>query len=125
MSASPHIPLRRAPAGEAWLPSERDEPGVQDERRAQAPIKGRGTATQVSHRFQTEARARQDDGWAASTADGSAVADGEPAAPTVRTQLTLQDARSILSRNDSPDVPFELAINSYRGCEHVMWNSSC
>jgi DNA repair photolyase len=118
MSASPHIPLRRAPAGEAWLPSERDEPGVQDERRAQAPIKGRGTATQVSHRFQTEARARQDDGWAASTADGSAVADGEPAAPTVRTQLTLQDARSILSRNDSPDVPFELAINSYRGCEH-------
>jgi DNA repair photolyase len=39
-------------------------------------------------------------------------------APQPLTRLTLQDARSILSRNDSPDVPFELAINSYRGCEH-------
>jgi DNA repair photolyase len=118
MAAYPHIPLRRASAGEALALSARDETGVPDERQAQAPIKGRGTATQVSHRFQTEARARQDDGWAASSADGQAVADGEPAVPKVRTQLTLQDARSILSRNDSPDVPFELAINSYRGCEH-------
>jgi len=118
MAAYPHIPVRRASADEALPHPVRDEGGVPDGRRFQAPIKGRGTATQVSHRFQTEARARQDDGWAARSADGSAVADGEPAAPTVRTQLALQDARSILSRNDSPDVPFELAINSYRGCEH-------
>ncbi len=110
--------MRRASAGEALPLPVWDEAGVPDGRQGQVPIKGRGTATQVSHRFQTEARARQDDGWAAGSADGQVVADGEPAAPTVRTQLTLQDARSILSRNDSPDVPFELAINSYRGCEH-------
>jgi DNA repair photolyase len=86
-----------------------------DGRHAQPPIQGRGTATQLPHRFQTEARARQDDGWAAGV---SADTDGVATAPRPLTQLTLQDARSILSRNDSPDVPFELAINSYRGCEH-------
>ncbi len=82
---------------------------------AQAPLKGRGTATQVRHRFEVLERTRQDDGWETGAA---LAADQEAAPPKVITQLTLQDARSILSRNDSPDVPFELAINSYRGCEH-------
>lgn len=39
-----------------------------------------------------------------------------PDAP--KTSVTAEQARKILSRNDSPDIPFEVAINPYRGCEH-------
>ncbi|SAI68085.1 radical SAM protein [Bordetella ansorpii] len=41
-----------------------------------------------------------------------------PDAAALRTEVRAEQARSILSRNDSPDVPFEVAINPYRGCEH-------
>ncbi len=34
------------------------------------------------------------------------------------TEVTLEQARSILSANDSPDIGFDLSINPYRGCEH-------
>ena len=40
----------------------------------------------------------------------------EPAAP--KTQVTAEAARKMLSRNDSPDIPFDVAVNPYRGCEH-------
>ncbi len=43
---------------------------------------------------------------------------GPKSAPRPATVLTMQAARSILSRNDSPDVPFDQALNAYRGCEH-------
>jgi len=39
-----------------------------------------------------------------------------PSAP--KTTVTAEEARKILSRNDSPDIPFEVAANPYRGCEH-------
>ncbi|WP_304505265.1 PA0069 family radical SAM protein [Achromobacter sp. ACRQX] len=39
-----------------------------------------------------------------------------PAAP--KTTVTAEEARKILSRNDSPDIPFDVAANPYRGCEH-------
>jgi DNA repair photolyase len=39
-----------------------------------------------------------------------------PAAP--KTTVTAEEARKILSRNDSPDIPFDVAVNPYRGCEH-------
>jgi len=42
--------------------------------------------------------------------------DGLPAA--LRTQVTLEQARSIISRNQSPDIPFDRSVNPYRGCEH-------
>jgi DNA repair photolyase len=32
-----------------------------------------------------------------------------------------EDARSVISSNDSPDIFFDRSINPYRGCEHVMW----
>jgi DNA repair photolyase len=54
------------------------------------------------------AREAFDDGW---TPD-------EPAETPVATQVALERARSIISRNDSPDVPFDQSINPYRGCEH-------
>src|SRR6185369_3460828 len=50
----------------------------------------------------------EDDGW---------HRDEEPA-PRPDTHVTEERARSIISRNDSPDIHFEQSINPYRGCEH-------
>jgi DNA repair photolyase len=38
--------------------------------------------------------------------------------PLLRTQFIEDDTQSILTRNDSPDVPFTYSVNPYRGCEH-------
>jgi len=42
--------------------------------------------------------------------------DGD--APRLRTTVTVERPRTIISRNASPDVPFDRSINPYRGCEH-------
>lgn len=96
-----------------------------DPRRSADPIKGRGTATQWAHRFSGTERERLDTGWpssaSASTADEHPAGQGTEdalATPAVATQVTPENARSILSRNDSPDIPFTTSINPYRGCEH-------
>jgi len=68
----------------------------------------RGALSQIQGRFESEARAPFDDGWAAE----------EEAAPPLPTTVKEERARSIIARNDSPDVPFEQSINAYRGCEH-------
>lgn len=39
-------------------------------------------------------------------------------APTLRTTVTVEKPKTIISRNRSPDVPFDRSINPYRGCEH-------
>ncbi|WP_298924832.1 PA0069 family radical SAM protein [uncultured Ramlibacter sp.] len=74
-------------------------------------IKGRGAASRMAHRFERDARQVFDDGW--TTLDQE---QGEQAAP--RTEVIWEDARSIITANDSPDVYFERSINPYRGCEH-------
>ncbi|WP_417221497.1 PA0069 family radical SAM protein [Achromobacter spanius] len=38
--------------------------------------------------------------------------------PVPKTTVTAEEARKMLSRNDSPDIPFDVAVNPYRGCEH-------
>ncbi len=68
----------------------------------------RGARSQIQGRFETAARSPFDDGW---TRD-------EPADAQIRTTVAEERARSIISRNDSPDIPFELSVNPYRGCEH-------
>ncbi|MCU0773327.1 MAG: PA0069 family radical SAM protein [Ideonella sp.] len=73
------------------------------------PIKGRGTAWAVAHRFDRLARERFDDGWGSCPEDTGA----QPV-----TQVTFEHARSILTSNDSPDIGFEQSVNPYRGCEH-------
>ena len=59
-------------------------------------------------RFETAAREAFDDGWTAE----------EPDDRELKTQVTIERARSIVSHNDSPDVGFSQSINPYRGCEH-------
>ena len=68
----------------------------------------RGALSQIQGRFETEARSPFDDGWA----------DEEQIDKTFNTTVTEERARSIIARNDSPDIPFEQSINPYRGCEH-------
>jgi DNA repair photolyase len=72
------------------------------------PRKGRGAASNDSGRFEAEKRTPFDDGW------GSA--DEEP--PPLATTLTVDSTRTIIARNDSPDIGFDRSINPYRGCEH-------
>ena len=48
--------------------------------------------------------------------DAREALDGAP--PPLRTTVTIEQPRTIISRNQSPDVPFDRSINPYRGCEH-------
>jgi DNA repair photolyase len=73
------------------------------------PIKGRGAASNAEGRFEATHTEPVDDGW---------FPDEEHAAWRPVTTVTEECARSIISRNDSPDIPFEQSINPYRGCEH-------
>jgi DNA repair photolyase len=77
-------------------------------------IKGRGSASSMAHRFSTDTREGFDDGWG--TVDDTAAQRDESAPPA--TQVILEDAKSIITRNDSPDIYFDYSINPYRGCEH-------
>lgn len=75
------------------------------------PIKGRGATSHLAGRFETRTAEAVDDGW---SPDDSA----EFAAPRLRTDVRAEIARSIISRNSSPDVGFNQSVNPYRGCEH-------
>ncbi|HVL35837.1 MAG TPA: radical SAM protein, partial [Burkholderiales bacterium] len=68
----------------------------------------RGARSYLPGRFESVAREPFDDGWTPEDAP----------ATELRTQVTLERARSIVSLNDSPDVGFDRSINPYRGCEH-------
>jgi len=48
----------------------------------------------------------------------AAILELEGERPGPKTTVALEDAKSIISRNQSPDVPFDQSINAYRGCEH-------
>ncbi len=75
-------------------------------------LKGRGVAHRQPHRFERDQRAAFDDGWG--TLDAAA---DEGAAPPA-TEVTWEDCKSAITRNDSPDIGFHLGLNPYRGCEH-------
>jgi DNA repair photolyase len=70
--------------------------------------RGRGAQTNETGRFERVHREPFDDGWDES--------DEGPA--PLRTTVTAEAARVIITRNDSPDVGFDRSINPYRGCEH-------
>ena len=75
-------------------------------------IKGRGTATAMPHRFEQRGREQYDDGWG--SLDQDAAEEHLPPA----TQVIEEMAKSILTRNSSPDIGFDRSVNAYRGCEH-------
>ena len=80
-----------------------------DEELPDKPIKGRGAVSNRSGRFEATARVLIDDGWGGPFDDDL---------PPLRTTLGVDAARSVISRNNSPDIVFDASINPYRGCEH-------
>jgi DNA repair photolyase len=69
---------------------------------------GRGAVSNPSGRFESTRAEAVDDGW------GSL----DEELPPLQTTVLPEPARSIISRNKSPDIPFDQSINPYRGCEH-------
>lgn len=68
---------------------------------------GRGAASNRVGRFEPYARVAVDDGW-----------ERDPDEPVLRTEVAVERPRSVITRNTSPDIPFDRSINPYRGCEH-------
>jgi DNA repair photolyase len=72
--------------------------------------KGRGAVSNLQGRYEVYGREQFDDGWE------HADEDGEPR--VWKTHITDEVAKTILTRNSSPDLPFNVSLNPYRGCEH-------
>jgi len=72
------------------------------------PRKGRGAGINPEGRFENVDREAFDDGWD----------KPEEELPPLRTYVTEERVKSIITRNDSPDIPFTQSINPYQGCEH-------
>jgi DNA repair photolyase len=72
------------------------------------PRKGRGAVSNITGRYETQLIETVDDGWW----------QEEEELPALKTTVTPELAKTILSRNQSPDIPFSVSLNPYRGCEH-------
>src|SRR5687768_11073920 len=98
-----------------------------------APLKakkGRGAISNLQGRHEFLTREEVDDGWSyhseAATAGATEISgtDTDPRSlqgegrAAWKTEIIEEHAKSILSRNLSPDVPFGVSLNPYRGCEH-------
>lgn len=68
--------------------------------------RGRGTAANPHNRFAPTCSEAYDDGWE------------QDVPPTRATEIRLEQAKTVLTRNQSPDVGFDRSVNPYRGCEH-------
>lgn len=75
-----------------------------------AARKGRGAVSNLQGRYEVNGREEVDDGWERD----------EDEATGIRTVVSDELAKTILSRNSSPDIPFNVSLNPYRGCEHVI-----
>lgn len=71
-----------------------------------APQKGRGTTYNPLNRFSPSHSTVEDDGWY------------QDVPATQGTEIRIETAKTIITRNTSPDLPFDRSINPYRGCEH-------
>ena len=69
--------------------------------------RGRGARSNHTGRFEAESREDFDDGW-------ESLGDLD----VFKTEVKEEAARTIITRNDSPDISFDRSINAYRGCEH-------
>jgi DNA repair photolyase len=68
--------------------------------------RGRGAVANPDSRYAAHQREPFDDGWP------------QDEVPKLRTELSVDASRTVISRNQSPDIPFDRSINPYRGCEH-------
>ncbi|WP_370283267.1 PA0069 family radical SAM protein [Pseudooceanicola sp.] len=70
-------------------------------------LRGRGARSNRAGRYERELRQAESDGW-----------DIEEDLPVLRTEVSEERARKIITYNSSPDLPFDRSVNAYRGCEH-------
>lgn len=77
------------------------------------PLRGRGSARNITHRYAREHSEAFDDGWGGDDTTGL----DEPALQP-RTEVRWEDVRTAITYNRSPDMGFDRSINPYRGCEH-------
>jgi DNA repair photolyase len=70
------------------------------------PARGRGALGNPDNRYAAHRREAMDDDW------------HRDAPPPLKTLVQVDASRSIISRNRSPDIPFDRSVNPYRGCEH-------
>ena len=104
-SRRPPSPPQAAPAGassEPPAPTGFAGTAVDRERR-----RGRGAQSNAAGRYEPHAREGFDDGW-------QSLED----LPPFQTTVAVDTARRVITRNDSPDIPFDRSIKPYRGCEH-------
>src|SRR5579864_7568862 len=71
-------------------------------------LKGRGARSNDSSRYDIQKRVNFDDGWSRDDKE----------LPPIKTEIIRDTTRTIITRNDSPDISFNQSINPYRGCEH-------
>ena len=76
--------------------------------------RGRGALSNATNRFDSLKRITRDESFAFD--DGWGGADEAPL--PLRTTVTRDASRSVIAKNESPDLPFDQSINPYRGCEH-------
>ena len=70
-------------------------------------LRGRGALSNASGRYEREARVLVDDGW-----------QDDDEIPALKTEVMRDSSRTIITRNNSPDISFSQSINPYKGCEH-------
>lgn len=70
-------------------------------------LKARATVSRPKGRFESVETERVSDGW-----------DIPEERSLVRTEVAIERPRGIITRNTSPDIPFDRSLNAYRGCEH-------
>ncbi|MBK9080846.1 MAG: PA0069 family radical SAM protein [Rhizobiales bacterium] len=99
------LPLR--PREPRFVGSQRGEALAGDRRTPQGLARGRGATANASGRYEAYARVAEHDGW-----------DLDEEATRLRTEVILEKPKTIITRNDSPDISFDRSINPYRGCEH-------
>ncbi len=90
------------PIPDRTRPDPLPDAGIVAERR-----RGRGAETNRSGRYEPLQRVVVDDGW-----------DADEELPPLKTEVTLETPRKIITTNQSPDISFNQSINPYRGCEH-------
>jgi len=100
-------PSHFGPAGEIRAPGAEPYIGLDCVGVDSARRRGRGAQSNVSGRFEPRVLIAFDDGW-------QSIED----LPPFKTEVAIDASRKVITRNDSPDIPFDRSINPYRGCEH-------
>lgn len=71
-------------------------------------LRGRGAVSNASGRYEKETRVLIDDGWTSEEEEDTSL----------KTEILRDSSRTIITRNNSPDISFSQSINPYKGCEH-------